>query len=207
MKGILKKMAGAFVEIKEDEPVKKEPVPKQVATYSYVTVNQSAVNEFTQKFKSILEEENKRNFPGNDYFEFKVMKDAMNAIPQESLRYQAAFAGWSTGGSQTKKNLMDTAKVYLGLVEKEISDFETAYQAQYSAQVTNNEQIIEQKAKRVQALKDEIALLESDIESLARQNVDNTASLKSKHDAFIAAGNAQRQEICDEIDKINQYIN
>ena len=82
------------------------------------------MNEFTQKFKSILEEENKRNFPGNDYFEFKVMKDAMNAIPQELLRYQAAFAGWSTGGSQTKKNLLDTAKVYLGLVEKEISDFE-----------------------------------------------------------------------------------
>ena len=207
MRGILKKVAGAFVEIKEDEPVKKEAVKIPVPLTGTATVNQSAIDEFTRKFRSILEEENKRNFPGNDYYEFKVMKDAMNAIPQETLRYQAAFAGWSTGGSQSKKNLLDTAQVYLGLVNKEISEFETAYQAQYSAQVTNNEQIIQQKSKRVQSLKDEIAQLENEIHSLTQQNQENKASLTSKHDAFVAAGNSQRQEITDEIDKINQYIN
>ena len=163
--------------------------------------------EFKGRFKRILDEENKRNYPGNDYYEFVVMKNAMNAIPQENLRYQAAFAGWSTGGNQTKTSLLDTAKVYLGLVDKEISEFESAYQQQYTQQVTKNEQLIETLTKEVQNLMERMALLNAEIQQLKQQNMDSTVHLTQKHDAFMAAGQAQRQEIIDEIDKINHYIN
>lgn len=119
--------------------------------------------EFKARFKKILDDENKRNYPGNDYYEFVVMKNAMNAIPQENLRYQAAFAGWSTGGNQTKTSLLNTAKIYLGLVDKEISEFESAYQQQYSQQVTKNEQLIETKTKEVQSLMERMAALNLEI--------------------------------------------
>src|SRR5687767_10574105 len=138
----------------EREEPKKVPPPKR-ASVQPVAVTSVAINPispsivgsinspdyqaFREQFAKILDDENKRNYPGNDYYEFAVMKNAMNAIPQETLRYQAAFAGWSTGGNQTKESLISTAKVYLGLVDKEISEFESAYQQQYSQQVTNNE--------------------------------------------------------------------
>lgn len=168
--------------------------------------NSADYQQFRQKFAQILADENKRNYPGNDYFEFVVMKNAMNAIPQEDVKYQAAFAGWMTGGNQTKASLLSTGKIYLGLVEKEIADFEEAYKAQYDMQVTKNELLISQKSAKVQELTSQIQALNSEISSLRDANQGASLALSSKHDAFMAAGNDQKQEILDEIDKINQYI-
>ena len=210
MKGILKKVAGAFVEV-EEKPVKAPPIPpsamaaQQTIQQIYLP-NTHVVQEFRERFANILAEENKRNFPGNDYYEFVVMKNAMNTIPQENIRYQAAFAGWATGGNQTKKHLLDTAQVYLGLVEKEISEFEEAYKAEYGQQVIGNEKLIEEKTKEVQSIIERMNTLNQEIQSLKQQNLTNTANLTSKRDSFLAAGNAQKQEIVDEIDKINHYI-
>lgn len=181
------------------------PIQSYTATSSTTLGPEHA--EFRQQFSRILEDENKRNFPGNDYYEFVVMKNAMNAIPDERLRYGAAFAGWAVGGNQSKQTLLDTAKIYLGLVEKEISDFEAAYKQQYEQQVTKNEQTIAQKEKEIQALMEKMSALNTEIQTLKEQNLSNTSHLSSKHDAFMTAGNMQKQEIQDEIDKINNYIN
>jgi len=203
---------------KEEKPKEKVVPPrKNVQAVTSVAIqpinvtypgsmNSAEYQAFREQFMRILDDENKRNYPGNDYYEFVVMKNAMNAIPQETLRYQAAFAGWSTGGNQTKKSLLETAQVYLGLVEKEIKDFESAYQQQYSQQVTKNEQIIDQKTKEIQSLVERMNLLNAEVNQLKQENTANTASLTVKHDAFMAAGEAQKREILDEMDKINHYI-
>lgn len=196
-------------------PKKKVPISNPVTSNAIQPISVSVVTAITNstdfeafkvQFKTILDDENKRNYPGNDYYEFVVMKNAMNAIPQEMVKYQAAFAGWSTGGNQTKESLLSTAKIYLGLVEKEIKDFESAYQQQYSQQVTVNEQTIDQKTKEVQTLMEKMATLNSDISRLKQENTANTANLTTKHDSFMAAGEFQKREIMDEMDKINHYI-
>lgn len=205
-----------FVEVNET-PKKSTPlkVTQQQSHPAIITMNESTISvgespeydEFKQQFKAILTDENKRNFPGNDYFEFVVMKNAMSAISQEEVKYSAAFAGWMTGGNQSKKSLLDTAKVYLGLVDKEISDFQEAYKAQHEAQIGKNETLIQQKTQKVQELTNQITQLTEEINSLRDGNQVAASALVRKYDAFMAAGHSQRQEILDEINNINQYIN
>lgn len=176
---------------------------------SYTTagmVNSPEFNTYLEQFEKILADENKRNFPGNDWFEFNMMKNAMSAIPQEGIKYQAAFAGWMTGGNQTKKSLVDTAHMYLGLIDKEISDFQQAYTAQYDSQVGKNELLIQQKTAKVQELTAQIAQLNEEINALRGANQAATSTLTAKRDAFNAAGQYKRQIMLEEINKINQYI-
>src|SRR5882672_2255884 len=127
-------------EEKPKTPAKSQQTTTQVVTGQPMNVfirptDNEFIDKFRKQFAAILEDENKRNFPGNDYYEFVVMKNAMNSIPQEQIRYQAAFAGWSTGGNQTRETLLKTAHIYLGLVQKEIDDFGQAYQTEYTTQV------------------------------------------------------------------------
>lgn len=214
----LKKVAGAFVELDTTEP--KKP-PKRTVTQPVIVtsgaiqevapsqsnIDTQVVNEFTEQFRKILEDENIRNHPGNDYFEFKVMKDAMSAISHEPIKYQAAFAGWSTGGKQTKETLLSTAKIYLGLVQKEITSFEQAYNQEYQSQVSGNEKVIEQKTAEVQQLVEKVGKLNQEVAQLKQQSLQNASELRVNHDAFMHAGQAQKDEILAEIEKINQYIN
>lgn len=217
-----KKILGAFVELDEKPVVKKSSTPitasrtpttitlgnmiTPMATPSYGS-NDFEVHQFREQFKRILDNENKKNFPGNDYYEFVVMKNAMSAIPQENIKYQAAFAGWMTGGNQTKDSLMKTANIYLGLVDREIAEFGEAYKHEYQQQVVKNEELINQKSAEVQKYAELIASLNNEISSLKQESQNTSGKLKSKYDSFMAAGNEQRQEILDEIDKIKQYIN
>ncbi len=206
----IKKLGGVFFET-ENEPKKKEPLSQQVEVINIsppmVVGNDSLqVEEFRQRFLKIMEEENKRNFPGNDYYEFQIMKNAMSSIPQENIRYQAAFAGWSATGNITKDKLVETANKYLSIVEREITEFEEAYQHQYNESVVNNEKLIASKLEEVQKLSERISALNSEIQVLKKDNIDNVAHLSSKHSAFISAGTQVKNEINAEINKINQYI-
>lgn len=213
--GILRNIAGAFVELDDKPAINKPVVQKNTPSHpAIITMSDSQstqgtpeYEEFRRQFASILADENKRNYPGNDYFEFVVMKNAMNAIPQEDVRYSAAFAGWVTGGNQSKKSLIDTANVYLGLVDKEIADFESAYKSQHEAKVGKNEVLIQQKLAKVQEMTSQIATLNNEIAALREASQAASASLVTKHEAFMGAGKAQREEILNEINKITQYIN
>ncbi len=190
---------GFLFDIKKDDkkaaPIKQTSVPPShpaIVTMSDNTITSGIsspeYDDFRQQFANILADENKRNFPGNDYFEFVVMKNAMNAIPQENVRYQAAFAGWMTGGNQTLESLLSTANLYLGLVDKEIKDFTDAYKLQYDAQVTRNQQAIRDKENKIQELTAQIQQLTSEANALRDTNQSASSTLVKKHDAFMAAG-------------------
>lgn len=215
---LLKKIGGVFWESdtspkpKEKTPVKESETPVMnvtainVAQPVVVSSNHVQIHEFVKHFSKIMEDENKRNFPGNDYYEFQVMKNAMSSIPQENLRYQAAFAGWAVGGNLTKEELVKTASNYLSIVEREISQFEEAYKHQYEQTILKNEQLISSKLKEVQELAERINTLNTEVNNLKKENIDNEADLTSKRDAFIAAGTQVKNEITAEISKINQFI-
>lgn len=208
---ILKKAAGLFVEIddKPKVPMKGENVESVLSNVEIQSTQPSTqeVNEFSEQFRKILEDENKRNFPGNDYYEFKAMKDAMNTIPQEDLRYRAAFAGWAVSGGMTKKQLIDTAKIYLGLVEREISNFNEAFNSQYDSVVSINEESLKAKKKELDELTARINLLQSEMSSLSENVVRHRTALSMKRDAFTKAGLNQKNEILKEIENIDKYIN
>lgn len=210
--GFLKKAVGLVYEFDEKPDSPPAPSPRtvvrqvQVVGSSPPLVDNMYINEFKKKFEDILADENKRNYPGNDYFEFKAIKDAMEGL-ESSVRYQAAFAGWRVIGSQTKKSLVDSANVYLGLTDKEIADFEKAYNQQHEEKVGANEKLIEQKQKELTQMKEKMQKLNDEVVSLTHSNTVALAELLSKKEAFMAAGQAQRQEILEEIGNINNYIN
>jgi hypothetical protein len=165
------------------------------------------IDQFRDQFNKILDDENKRNFPGNDYYEFIVMKNAMSAIPQEAVKYQAAFAGWATGGNQNRDTLLKTADVYLGLVRKEIDDFEQAYKTEHTNQIAKTQDLLQQKKTQIADLKQKLADLTQESIGLEQQISAGVSVLEAKHDAFAQAGQEKLSEIAGEIQKIKQYIN
>jgi len=204
---ILKKLAGAFVEMEKDpEPVIEQISPQFQPLPLTSSADGNQVSVFTEQFRKIMADENTRNFPGNDYYEFVVMKNAMSSIPQEDIRYKAAFAGWGSGGNANKEHLLNTAKIYLGLVDKEIDDFAKAFESEFNSRVLNNQRLIEEKRRRITELTTEIGNLSKEVESLSSQNSQAMVDLTSKKNAFNIAGTNQRNEILSEIDNINKYI-
>lgn len=67
----------------------------------------------------IIEEIEKNNLSGPDYFEFMKALEAMASVPmQENLKYQSAFATLSTQGL-TKEYLTESVAHYLKIIETE----------------------------------------------------------------------------------------
>ncbi len=216
----LKKFFGEFVEFEEkvkptntnlyDKPSYEKPT-KVITNTDFTSqhVNELELEKFKGKFNSILAEENTRNFPGNDFFEFWQMKSAMNGIiPQDNVRYSSAFATWNISSKQpqNKEDLLKSANIYLGLIEKEITDFKNAYEAEFNQQVTNNNKLIEQKTKEVIELQQKLNKLNTEILDLQQQNSACTANLTSKYNTFMKAGEDSKNEILQEINNINQFI-
>src|SRR5688572_16296758 len=95
-----KQFIGNFVEIEQKPKAKpadiemdKEPqiFKKSGLAYKAPTVKSSS-NKYSTTFEKFLKEENDRNHPGHDYYEFTVMKERMAMIKDEGARYQATLA-------------------------------------------------------------------------------------------------------------------
>ena len=200
---------------KKEVETKKPTSPYVIDNTDYnlppsATINSSLLEKYRTKFSDILADENKRNFPGNDFFEFWQMKKSMDTIiPQENIKYTSAFATWniSSKSPQTKDQLLQTANLYLGIVEKEMKDFQEIYNQEVNTQVNTNNLAITQKTQRMAELSSELNKLDAEVRVLSQENVTNTAELKGKYESCMQAGNEQKEEILSEIQKINQFIN
>lgn len=176
------KPSKAKAPVQGDEVVAKKITPITVGDFTpYSGVDASLVQQFRLQFAKILADENTRNFPGNDYYEFVVMKNAMQEISQEDIKYRAAYAGWMAGGKQTKESLISTAKVYLGLVDREIKEFEEAYNLQHNQTIAKNELAIEKKTQEVQQMMSKINQLNAEIQALKTENSTQSSNLTTKH--------------------------
>ena len=205
-----------FVERDKKEKVKEKPQVTEsarqtemvtVTSYPNIsTVNMSLVQDFLNKFRKVLADENARNFPGNDYFEFFQMKQAMAAPIPEDIKYQTVFAGWGASGKQSKDTLISTAKSYLGILDRDIADVEAALKSQYDQTVGKNLSLISEKRLQIQNLSNQISNLESEIESLGEGNKNQEVEIVSQREAFAIASKQIREEVLTEIDKITKYI-
>lgn len=217
MKGILKKVKGAFFEEDETQPVSAPPVQhtqqavKQliVATPSVTAApSDNAVQAYLDKFEQIMKDENDRNHPGNDFYEFITMKKNMGMISDEATRYLATMGGWSAGDPKLNKALLlSTAKHYQDLFDKEAAEFEAAYQNSYNSKVGGLEQTITSKQEQVQRLIENMNVLNAELAAHKQQLADDTQKLTAKRDAFTKAAALKKAEIDSEVNKINQYIN
>jgi hypothetical protein len=169
-------------------------------------VNSSLVEDFLGKFRKVLADENTRNFPGNDFFEFFQMKQAMTAPIPEDIKYQTVFAGWGASGKQSKDSLISTAKNYLSILDKDIKDVEVALKSQYDQTVGKAQELIKQKTEKTKELNDELNHLLAEIEVLKKGTIDQGAEIVSQKEAFSIASKQIREEILTEIDKITKYI-
>ena len=54
---------------------------------------------------------------------------------------------------------------------------------------------------------EKLRILDSEVKSLNTANSTKTQDLTQKYESFMIAGNEQKEEIINEMTKINQYIN
>jgi chromosome segregation ATPase len=128
----------------------------------------------------------------------------MTGIP-EPQAYMIAFSGLSAAGL-TKQRLLETANKYLGIVDREIQDFDASFNQMYDTEVTSVEKSITAKTQEIADLTQKITKLNTEVGELRTRVMTNTQRLSDKKNGFMMAGTAQKQEIQNEITKINQYI-
>jgi len=116
MANLGKKILSAFVIVDNDDkkpetekqPSKKEGLPKTtpdpVPGFTSTTVNNSYASPVISKFAAYFDKLfREANLPGPDYFEYSKMLEAMQAVPDEQVRFITAFAGLSVQGLDKQK--------------------------------------------------------------------------------------------------------
>ncbi|HET6254505.1 MAG TPA: hypothetical protein VFE32_10545 [Puia sp.] len=161
-----------------------------------------ADDRFAGHFDKLLSE---ANIPGPDYYEFARMIAVMQSIPNETARYNAAFAGLQVQGLN-KQRLLDTASEYLRALVTDAEQFQATVDASYQEKVRGKETEAEEKAARIQALSQEILQLQQRISSLQEEIRVSKEKLAGGTNAYTAESKRRQQEIRRDIEKINQFI-
>jgi len=217
----LKNILGAFIEISEDkkQEIKKDTLPSkasgktetpsqpvQTFTPSFTSsMPPGSITEFDAYFANLLTEENQKNFPGTDYYEFVTAKENMNAIPVEETKYVTTFNVLKSTGL-TKDVLLSTAKRYMDVITNELTTFVNSYQSLYKQQVEDKQALIDEKAKQMQTLSEQINALNQEMTFIQTEMTQNKIKLTSKKEGFQIAAENKKKQIQDEVDKITRYI-
>lgn len=213
-----KKFLSAFMEV-TDEEKGKEPAP----VTQHVTPVATAVSEtrgntrgagqyagtthqpdqrFAEYFDKLFSE---ANIPGPDYYEFSKMIAAMQVIPDEQSRYHAAFAGLQVQGLD-KQKLLSTAAEYLKVLTTDADHFQKTVEAALQEKVSSRKTEAEEKARRIQALSEEISTLQQQIIAMQQEIGENEEKLTASSTAYTTESRFRSQQIESDIEKINHYI-
>ncbi|MBO9199301.1 MULTISPECIES: kinetochore Spc7 family protein [Niastella] len=216
MANLGKKILSAFVEVNDDkkpetekQPSNKEGLPKTepVPTVSSTTANTSYTttansSKFKEYFEKLFRE---ANLPGPDYFEYSKMLEAMQAVPDEQVRFITAFAGLSVQGLD-KQKLMSTAAQYLQLLETDAQNFHNTVDAALQEKVVEKKRQMEEKEKRIQQLTQEISALQNDLLNTQAEIKENEAKIEANTGGYKLESEAMKNRITRDIEKIKNYI-
>ena len=213
-----KKIIGAFLEVEAREqtassstapgnsstsPIKDPPdTPRSVLLTSEPAANERTDALFAGHFDKLLGD---ANIPGPDYYEFARMIAAMQGIPDEAARYNAAFAGLQVQGLD-RQRLLDTAAEYLKVLTTDAEQFGATVEASYQEKVRGKETEAEQMATRIQSLSQEIMQLQQRITALKEEVKATKDKLSGSTSAYTCESKRRQNEIRRNIEKINQYI-
>ncbi|HTI91860.1 MAG TPA: hypothetical protein VL727_14800 [Puia sp.] len=162
----------------------------------------AADQRFAEYFDKLFSD---ANIPGPDYYEFSRMIRAMQLIPDEQSRYNAAYAGLQVQGLD-KQKLLSTAAEYMRVLTADASQFQTTVEAALQEKVNSRMVEAEEKGRRIQALSQEILKLQEEIGAMQREIGENKDKLTASCAAYAAESGRRKQEIEADIQKINHYI-
>jgi len=219
MASLGKKILSAFVVVNDDDKKpetekqssKKEGLskttPEPVPGFTNTTVNNSYASpvnssKFKEYFDKLFRE---ANLPGPDYFEYSKMLEAMQAVPDEQVRFITAFAGLSVQGLD-KQKLLSTASQYLQLMETDAQNFHSSVDAALQEKVFEKKRQMEEKEKRIQQLTQEISTLHNDLQNLQSELKENEEKIAANTGGYKNESEAMKNRISWDIEKIKKYI-
>lgn len=208
MANLGKKILSAFVEVSDDKkPAAEKPATPLPATfYTNTTANNNYTAAGNSKFKEHFEKLLKEaNIQGPGYYEFSKMIDAMQAVPDEQVRYLTAFAGLSVQGLN-KQKLLTTASQYLQVLDTDAASFHSTVDAAIQEKVHEKKRLTEEKEKRIQQLMQEISMLQTDILNLQHEIRENEAKIEANMGGYKYESEAMKDRIDRHMEKIKSYI-
>jgi peptidoglycan hydrolase CwlO-like protein len=133
------------------------------------------------------------------------MIEAMQAVPDEQVRYLTAFAGLSVQGLD-KQKLLSTAAQYLQLLETDATNFHSSVDAALQEKVHEKKRQMEEKDKRIQQLTQEISALQNELLNLQSEIKENEAKIEANTGGYQNESEAMKSRINWDIEKIKRYI-
>lgn len=153
------------------------------------------------------------NLDGFDYLEFKdAVRDLAADVPDESLRFRAAFKTAKTVGV-TLGTLVSSAQHYLGALAAEEKSFQSAQGDRLAKEVQAREKRSGQldadvldKENRIKVLNDEIRKAVEEKQGLVNQIAEARAKIESTQIAFDSTYRALAAAIESDIQKLKSYL-
>ena len=222
MAGVGKKILSLFVEI-EDNPEEKKETPKKTETpmgqatapqhTSVGSAKISAGKRDEAIAGSLADALEKANMKGFDYFEYAKTLDALKAnIPAEQTLFQTAFASGTVMGA-TKQSLLDSARHYINVLDKEAEKFGASVRQQVVEMVTGKETklrtveaSIQEKAREIQRLTEEINVMNAEKNSISNEIAENRIKIEKVQNDFTATYRVFLDKIKGDIEKMDKYI-
>lgn len=214
MASFFKKALGVFVEF--DEEQKKDDVssfttlPNIPTEISRNPDNHVEAAKFEKYFDNLFE---KANLPGPDYFEFYKTMEMLEAhIADEKARLSATFASLAIQGL-TKKNLVETANKYKGIIEQDQTNFNNVLVekmksevGQRRAKLKDMEQKIASNSEQIQKLSKEISETQVLIGQIKTEVLDQENKLTKNKNGYQVACQAVINKIVTDIQKIQSTL-
>ncbi len=155
----------------------------------------------------------RNNMQGFDYIEFKQSLSSLKKMNMDDeTAIKSAFATASTVGL-TKDKLVQTARHYQQIIDKEKAQFDEALQNQVREKIAGKKSEVERLKKQIEESNKKIKALEEDIKK-SQGTIDNAdADIKEAEDKINVTKNNFESTyqnilgiIADDIDKFNKYL-
>ncbi|NNE30504.1 MAG: hypothetical protein HKN16_12770 [Saprospiraceae bacterium] len=155
----------------------------------------------------------KSNLPGFDYLEFKQALTSLSAMNMdESTAVKSAFATAKTMGL-TKTKLVDTARHYKKILDKEKEQFSSAMENQVSKKIDGKKKEVTKLKKQIEAHQAKIKELEGQIKKY-QTTIDNADAeiqdsknrIEETRDNFEHTHQSILNQIEKDIENFNKYL-
>ncbi len=196
------------------EVSKDTPTPTSVPSIKTSVDYQTPTGKADPKFIDILLKAiEKNNLEGFDYLEYKSSLQGLdNMNMDESTRYKSAFVMAKTMGV-TPEKLMNSAKHYVAVLNKEEHKFIDALKNQRHRQVVGKEDELKQLAQDVETKKSQINKLQAEIEATEKtydtikDNINMAAAKVEKtNDHFMHAYKVVLGQIMTDVENMKKYL-
>lgn len=227
MAGFFKKALGLFVEFEEEQNSSDNSMPtsnKSTNTtfnltpktnsgannVGNTTLSQAELDKFEKHFDNLFE---KANLQGPDYYEFwKMMETLETHIPDEAARISAVYASLTIQG-MSKSKLIDTAKQYIAILEKDKAEFEKAASEKAKSEIdtrrallTDLEKMILAHSETIKKLTQEIGEAQNKIGALKNEIADAEGKISGNKGGYNLACEAMLNKITHDIKKIETTL-